>query len=77
MIRLKINDLFMLAIIWISVRRKEPKCGSNTWQRLYFVSVCIAASAFAEIKFLNVFIHSNCALLVFLNVVMCNTASEG
>jgi len=48
--------MFMLAILWIFLRRKEPECGSYTWQRLYFVSFCIAASACVEIKFLNLYI---------------------
>jgi hypothetical protein len=67
----------MLAVLWTFVRRKEPECGSNAWQTLYFVSVCIAASAFAEIKFLNLHIQSHRELLVFLTVVMCNIASVG
>jgi len=69
--------MFMLAILWIFLRRKETECGSNTWQRLYFVSVCIEASACVEIKFLNLHIQSNLQLLLFLTEVMCNIASRG
>jgi len=76
MIRVKIN-MFMLAILWLFVRRKEPECGSNTWQRLYLVSICIAASPCTEIKFLNLYIQSDRELLVFLTEVMCHIASVG
>jgi hypothetical protein len=73
----KIN-MFMLAILWTFVRIQEPECGSNnTWQKLYFVSVCIAASACAEIKFLNLYIQPNRELLVFLTEVMSNIVSVG
>ena len=69
--------MFMLAILRIFLRRKEPECGSYTWQRLYFILLCIAASACTEIKFLNLYIQSNLQLLLFLNEVMCNIASVG
>jgi hypothetical protein len=56
MLRFKIN-MFMLAILWIFVRKKEPECGSNTWHRFYFVLVCIAAYACSEIKCLKIQIN--------------------